>query len=440
MAKWNSLTYYLNGVPNEITLTWPELDAIVGGVPPSAAKHRPWWSGDRPHVRSWKSAGFNFTNLQMGSQVTFVRSGSRSEVTTANSRTTLARSNPVVVEQDGTELIAADIVLVSCVKTKRPEAAAAKDLYISALFRKERSYAERSGVPWYILSAEHGLVDPEQWLAPYERYLPDESSTYREAWGVKVVDDLEQVQGLMEGKVIEIHAGAVYLEAIRSRLQSRGAVIVEPLRGLPMGKRLQWYDGGNRVPQPDVSRKVGVLLPDIDSLVATLRDESLAVSPKNFLAAGSIGRNLPGLYSWWVDPEGALELTAGLGHRIPTGMIYAGLAGATHWPSGKRSSNTLWLRIASMHLGSKHEFSTFRRTIGAILASAEGRDEIDEIALTRWMDLHLRVLVVPYEDANSLGRAEQSVLAELDPLLNLMGMPDTELRRRLKELRRAVVR
>lgn len=440
MASWSSLTSYLNSVPDAVTLTWPELDAIVGGVPMSAAKHRAWWSGDRTHVRSWKSAGFAVTNLQMGSQVTFVRREPRSVVATAISQTASARGMPVVVEQDDTELVAADIVLVSCVKTKRPEAAAAKDLYTSALFRKERSYAERSGVPWYILSAEHGLVDPEQWLAPYERYLPDESSTYREAWGVKVVDDLEQVEGLMEGKVVEIHAGAVYLDAIRSRLQSRGAVIVEPLRGLPMGKRLQWYDSGTLARQSGVSRDADGSLPDIESLVASLRDESLAVSPKDFLAAGSLGRKLPGLYSWWVGAEGALELTAGLGYRMPTGMIYAGLAGATHWPSGKRSSNTLWSRIATMHLGTTHEFSTFRRTIGAILASAEGKDEIDEVALTRWMDLHLRVQVVPYEDADLLGRVEAAVLAELDPPLNLKGMPDSALRRHLKDLRRAVVR
>lgn len=439
MAKWNLLTQYLNGVSNEVTLSWPDLDAIVGGVPPSAAKHRPWWSGDRPHVRSWKSAGFEFTNLQMGSQVTFVRSGSRSEITTANSRTTLVRSKPVIVEQDVTELNVADIVLVSCVKTKRPEAAAAKDLYISALFRKERSYAERRGVPWYILSAEHGLVAPEQCLAPYERYLPDESLTYRDEWGVKVVDDLEQVEGPMKGKVIEIHASAVYLDAIRSRLQSRGAVILEPLRGLPMGKRLQWYDGGTLARPAGFSRDASGPLPDIESLVASLRDESSAVSPKEFLAAGSNGRKSPGLYSWWVDTEGALELTGGLGYRVSTGMIYAGLAGATHWPSGKRSSNTLWLRIATMHLGSKHEFSTFRRTIGAILASAESQNDIDEMALTNWMDLHLRVHVVPYEDADSLGQVEQAVLAELDPPLNLKDMRDSALRRRLKDLRRVVV-
>ena len=93
-----------------------------------------------------------------------------------------------------------------------------------------------------------------------------------------------------------------------------------------------------------------------------------------------------------------------------------------------------------MHLGAKHEFSTLRQTIGAILANADGSRVIDENALTRWMELHLRVHVVPYEDADSLGKVEKDILAQLDPPLNLKGMPDSELRRRLKELRRVVVR
>lgn len=242
MANWSSLTYYLKGVSDGVTLTWVELDAIVGGMPMSAAKYNAWWYGDRPHVQSWKSAGFNFTNLHMGLQVTFVRTGQNSALATASSQTTRVRSVSVEFHQDETQRPAADIVLVSCVKTKRPEAAAAKDLYTSPLFRKEHAYAERRGVPWYILSAEHGLVDPEQWLAPYERYLPDESSAYRREWGVKVASELESVEGSLEGKVIEVHANAAYISAIRSNLQSRGAVITDPLRGLGLGKRLQWYN------------------------------------------------------------------------------------------------------------------------------------------------------------------------------------------------------
>ena len=180
-------------------------------------------------------------------------------------------------------------------------------------------------------------------------------------------------------------------------------------------------------------------LPSIDSLVSLLGDESSAISPRDFISTGREGCGVPGLYSWWVSEEGAEDLTAGLGHRLSAGMIYAGLAGATRWPSGRKSSNTLWARIASMHLGSKHEFSTFRRTVGAILASAAGRDEIDEVGLTEWMYLHLRVQVIPYLDADSLGQIEQEVLAALDPPLNLKGMRDSALRKRIKDLRYGVL-
>jgi hypothetical protein len=203
-----------------------------------------------------------------------------------------------------------------------------------------------------------------------------------------------------------------------------------------MGKRLQWY-GSTRVTR--VSEKgLQVGTPDLDSLVSMLRDESLAQRPSEFLADGSSGRKVPGLYSWWVDDSGARELAKGLGHEIKAGMVYAGLAGATHWPSGKQSSNTLWLRIATMHLGDNQEFSTFRKSIGSILADLRGETEVDEGALSNWMESHLRVRVIPYENADALGRVEEAVLERLDPPLNLKGMKFSDLRGRLKELRRIV--
>jgi hypothetical protein len=42
------------------------------------------------------------------------------------------------------------VYLVSCVKKKRPQECAARNLYISDLFCKARRYAEASGCPWYI--------------------------------------------------------------------------------------------------------------------------------------------------------------------------------------------------------------------------------------------------------------------------------------------------
>ncbi len=139
--------------------------------------------------------------------------------------------------------------------------------------------------------------------------------------------------------------------------------------------------------------------------------------------------------SWWVDAAGAADLSRGLGLAVPAGLIYAGLAGATRWPSGKRSTNTLWLRIAGMHLGGNHEFSTFRRTLGAVLANATGSDSIDENGLTAWMHDHLKVVAVPCVDADTLGSLEEAVLTALDPPLNLQGNSPTPVRRRLTQLR-----
>ena len=439
MANWKALTANLSGISDRVTLSWTELHSIVGGLPASATKHRAWWSGDRSHIHSWRSVGFVVTDLQMGSRVTFSRNKNFSSVKVSNSLVAPIKSEPLAHEQPRVEDSIPDILLISCVKSKQSVAAPAKDLYTSPLFRKARTYAEQRGAPWFILSAEHGLVTPSQRLAPYEKYLPDESSTYREEWGKRVVAELEMTQGSLRGKVIEIHAGSAYLNVIRSGLESSGAIILEPLHGLPMGKRLQWYDIYFHSHNSEETSEAEITLPNIPELVAELSDPSNSIPPAEFLNGGSSGRKLPGLYSWWVDSDGAIDLTNGIGFPIEAGMIYAGLAGATHWPSGKKSTNTLWLRIATMHLGMNHEFSTFRRTIGAILAITSGAREIDEVALTLWMGSHLRVIAIPYGDADSLGRAEEAVLAQLDPPLNLKGMAKTDLRRHLKELRKAVV-
>ncbi len=178
---------------------------------------------------------------------------------------------------------------------------------------------------------------------------------------------------------------------------------------------------------------------DVTRCVGKLRDSSSAISPDEFVAEGKAAVDRPGLYSWWIDQVGADNLTRGLGLPVEPGLIYAGLAGATRWPSGRQSKNTLWLRVMTMHLGKKHKFSTFRRSLGSILAQADGAKHIDENSLTQWMLRHLRIIVIPFDDQNGLGRLERDVLNELDPPLNLQGMNPTPVRRRLTELRRAIV-
>ena len=59
-------------------------------------------------------------------------------------------------------------ILVACCGPKLDHAAPARDLYTSDLFTKSRAYAERNGCGWAILSAKHGIVLPDEVIAPYD--------------------------------------------------------------------------------------------------------------------------------------------------------------------------------------------------------------------------------------------------------------------------------
>ena len=322
------------------------------------------------------------------------------------------------------ELADRDLVLVGCVKSKRDFGAPAKDLYTSDYFVKMRAYAEATGLPWFILSAEHGLVRPDEWLEPYERYLPDTSSDYRHAWGLKVAAQLEEAVGPLVGLVVDVHAGGIYVESLQGPLQQRGAQVIDQIRGLSFWRRLSWY-----------LQREGLGPADARGMVSRLRDGQAARTLSAVLETGGAGLRMPGLYSWWVDAEGAADLSSGLGHPLDPGLIYAGLAGATR-SGGSTSSNTLWGRIATMHLGKRHGFSTLRLSLGSILASAYGQPAIDEVQLTRWMHAHLRIVAIPVEDPVSLGDLETDVLADLDPPLNLAKVAKSPIRQRLSGLRK----
>jgi hypothetical protein len=152
------------------------------------------------------------------------------------------------------------------------------------------------------------------------------------------------------------------------------------------------------------------------------------------LASDPARLRVPGMYSWWVDADGAAELSAGLGLTVLPGLIYAGQAGATRWPSGSPSGNTLWSRLTGMHATGNADSSTFRRTLRAVLAQLHDRPH-DEAALSRWIAAHLRVATATWSDADTLGALEQAVLTQLDPPLNLAGMRPTPLRGRVRHLR-----
>ena len=134
------------------------------------------------------------------------------------------------------------IGLVGCVKSKRGSAAPAADLYTSALFHGRRRWVEASCSRWYILSAKHGLVAPDEMLDPYDETLTRKSSRERRAWADRVLAQLRTALGDIGRYDFEIHAGAAYTgHGLRSGLVSAGAGVTLPTEGLGLGRQLAFY-------------------------------------------------------------------------------------------------------------------------------------------------------------------------------------------------------
>ncbi len=176
---------------------------------------------------------------------------------------------------------------------------------------------------------------------------------------------------------------------------------------------------------------------DADEVAASLLDEANRIAASAFTPAADATRQ-PGVYAWFVDVEGATELSEGALERILPGLIYAGQAGAG------TSSASLGSRIRRNHLGGTITGSTFRMTLAALLARRlhlldEGGRALSgdgEARLSAWMRQHLSVAVVPEPDRASLPALEHAILDRMDPPLNLQGRLPTHLRVTLSARRR----
>lgn len=185
----------------------------------------------------------------------------------------------------------------------------------------------------------------------------------------------------------------------------------------------------------DASRRA-----EINELVATLTDSSRAQSPVRFPVDAAEAATA-GLYSWWADEEALGSLALVVGEELPP-LIYVGQAGATRWPSGKPSAATLGSRIGSQHIRGNARSSTFRLTISALLVEAMGLDlEAGRLAsastarISSWIAEHLRVSISSFPDRDRLGAVEASVVAVINPPLNLDHCASSSIRVQLRARR-----
>ena len=130
------------------------------------------------------------------------------------------------------------LILVSCVGQKRSSSAPARDLYTSPWFRKAHSYVSRMVQPWFVLSAQYGLVHPDEVIAPYDLTLNNMSVTDRRRWTRKVLTQLEPHLANVES--IIFLAGRRYREFLEPMLRNRSLAVYIPMEGLRIGEQLRW--------------------------------------------------------------------------------------------------------------------------------------------------------------------------------------------------------
>lgn len=277
MSKYDALMEHLATRSEPVVmLSFTQIDALVtGGLPASARQHSAWWANSRTahaHAAAWLDAGRTAQPDFNSGRVRFPRGverrigprsgpGSGPEVRTRSTGTTRPPTlgperlvaAPLATSSSGTVPTVQPrtraqpdhsrrIGLVGCVKEKATSAKPARDLYVSTLFHGRRAYVERSCDEWWILSAKHGLLNPEEVVEPYDQTLKEVGTAARRLWSLKVLEALVERVVPTSHDIIEVHAGAEYRDyGLVHGLRRLGCRIMNPTEGLVFGEQLAFY-------------------------------------------------------------------------------------------------------------------------------------------------------------------------------------------------------
>ena len=122
------------------------------------------------------------------------------------------------------------VVLVGSSGATADEPRPAGEMFRSDGFAYAREHARHSRLPWFVLSAKHGLLDPDEVISPHRIQIDDQPAAYRTAWGEWVVAQLaDRLQ--LDGVVVEVHGGVDFAQPLRQPRTRRGAVLEIPLPG-----------------------------------------------------------------------------------------------------------------------------------------------------------------------------------------------------------------
>ena len=253
------------------------------------------------------------------------------------------------------------VCLVACTSKKGDQPATAEFIYRSPLFSAARSYAERRANQWFILSAKHGLLSPQDVIAPYNESLLSLSEEQRKAWATGVHESFSACVPA-GGRVIFL-AGSAYRSYLTPAFESEGRETAAPMSSLGIGSQVAWLQKveSEHARLSHIDRFYALLT----RVVALNTDLSRKLSQQT---AASV-RHKRGIYFFFEDGE--MRMTAPFQHRV----VRIG----THAVS-EGSKATLWNRLRTHRGGGdglgNHRGSIFRLHVGDCIIR---RSELESI-------------------------------------------------------------
>lgn len=130
------------------------------------------------------------------------------------------------------------MAIIGCSKLKLCGQYEAQFLYSkSVLFKKTLEYCKSQNFDKImILSAKYGIINLDELITNYDETLKDKTESSQLNWIENVISKLKKINI----KKLYFYCGNAYIRPIYKSLLKNNFIVYEPLKGLGIGKRIQY--------------------------------------------------------------------------------------------------------------------------------------------------------------------------------------------------------
>lgn len=250
------------------------------------------------------------------------------------------------------------MIIIGCSEKKEQKRSRAKDLYISERFILSRKICDEHTDRWLILSAKHGLLEPDKQVDPYDLAIDDLSNESKTNWIDAVSNKIRERSSPMK-PVVFLGDPSYFIDIYHNLFHDEITTCI-PFKHLNEFHRVEWLKCNLRNSQRNQ---------DLSRLYEILTQEKFKDKYYNSFA-NLTGRNsLPKRGIYFFMRKSDVRAFEPQSERI----IRVG----THAVSNK-SKSTLWQRLKA-HKGKKdgsgnHRSSIFRLHIGSAIINKSNLD------------------------------------------------------------------